>query len=287
MRRILPAVIFAVMMLLMPQTAFAGAQEGLTLWFQNVLPAQFPFMVCILFLMKSGVASGGASAPALFLTGMLSGYPGGAKAVQVLYRQGRISPSRLQWLMTFCNNSGPLFIVGTVGIGLFHSVEIGYILLAAHLLSAALTGWLYSFRGTGEIFHLTGKGTSIEKRPFGALLGECVAETSSVLISVGGFMMIYCVLIRMGTLIFPAGHYFYGILEMTNGVAQLTQLPLWLSVPLSGALISMGGLSVYSQTCAVMYDTSFSGPGHLLAKCVQGLICGILLFVWAFTVGFA
>ena len=286
MRRILGAVIFAAMMLVLPQTAFAGAQEGLTLWFQNVLPAQFPFMVCILFLMKSGFASGGASAPALFLTGMLSGYPGGAKAVEVLYRQGRISPSRLQWLMTFCNNSGPLFMVGTVGVGLFGSARIGYILLAAHLLSAVLTGWLFSFAGTGEVFQLTGREGQSSKRSFGALLGECVAETSSVLISVGGFMMLYCVLIRMGTLIFPAGRYFYGILEMTNGTAQLTQLPLWLGVPLAGALISMGGLSVYSQTCAVLYNTSFCGPRHLLAKCVQGLLCGILLLLWAFFIGF-
>ena len=53
-----PAVLLALLMLLFPQIAMMGAREGLLLWFQNVLPAQFPFMVCILFLLKSGMVSG-------------------------------------------------------------------------------------------------------------------------------------------------------------------------------------------------------------------------------------
>ena len=193
MGRMVLAALLAVFMLIFPQVTLDGASEGLRLWFQNVLPAQFPFMICILLLLKNGLGSGSISVPSVFLTGILSGYPGGAKSIEVLYRQGQISAKRLQWLMSFCNNSGPLFMVGTIGIGIFGSAAIGYRILITHLLSAMLCGCIFSIGGRGETFPVRG-GQRIEES-FGAQLGSCVTETASVMIMVGGFMMLYCVLI--------------------------------------------------------------------------------------------
>lgn len=279
MGRMVLAALLAVLMLVFPQITLQGASEGLRLWFQNVLPAQFPFMVCILLLMKNGLGRGNGSAPSLFLTGLLSGYPGGAKSIEVLYRQGQISAERLQWLMSFCNNSGPLFIVGTIGIGIFGSADIGYRILITHLGAAVICGCLFSLWGRGEAFPVK-EGFRPEEESFGAQLGSCVTETASVMIMVGGFMMLYCVLIRLCSRLWPGPSYLYGLLEMTNGAARLASLPKRWSVPLVGALISMGGFCVYSQTCTVLEHTPFSGMRYLLAKSVQGILCGGMLFVW-------
>lgn len=274
-----PAVLLALLMLLFPQIAMMGAREGLLLWFQNVLPAQFPFMVCILFLLKSGMVSGKKETLSIFLTGALSGYPGGAKAAAVLYQEGRISRRRLQWLMSFCNNAGPLFIVGTVGTGILKCPEAGYRILTAHLLSAILCGCVFLLRGKGESFEIR-KKTVREKKAFGAELGDCVAEASAVMLMVGGFMMLYSVLIHLCETLWPAGNYLYVLLEMTNGAAILGELPLKLAMPLIGALVSMGGLAVYSQTCGVLGETPFSEIEYLAAKCLQGGLCGIVLWIW-------
>ncbi len=278
MGRMVLAALLAVFMLIFPQATLDGASEGLRLWFQNVLPAQFPFMICILLLLKNGLGSGSGSVPSVFLTGILSGYPGGAKSIEVLYRQGQISAKRLQWLMSFCNNSGPLFMVGTIGIGIFGSAAIGYRILITHLLSAVLCGCIFSIGGRGETFPVRG-GQRIEES-FGAQLGSCVTETASVMIMVGGFMMLYCVLIRLCGRLWPGATYLCSLLEMTNGAVQLAKLPPVWSVPLAGALVSMGGLCVYSQTCTVLEHTPFSGPRYLAAKCLQGILCGFMLFLW-------
>lgn len=278
MGRMVLAALLAVFMLIFPQVTLDGASEGLRLWFQNVLPAQFPFMICILLLLKNGLGSGSISVPSVFLTGILSGYPGGAKSIEVLYRQGQISAKRLQWLMSFCNNSGPLFMVGTIGIGIFGSAAIGYRILITHLLSAMLCGCIFSIGGRGEVFPVRG-GQRIEES-FGAQLGSCVTETASVMIMVGGFMMLYCVLIRLCGRLWPGADYLCSLLEMTNGAVQFAKLPPVWSVPLAGALVSMGGLCVYSQTCTVLEHTPFSGPRYLVAKCLQGILCGIMLFLW-------
>ena len=272
------AALLAVFMLIFPQVTLDGASEGLRLWFQNVLPAQFPFMICILLLLKNGLGSGSGSVPLVFLTGILSGYPGGAKSIEVLYRQGQISAKRLQWLMSFCNNSGPLFMVGTIGIGIFGSAAIGYRILITHLLSAVLCGCIFSIGGRGETFRV--RGSQRIEESFGAQLGSCVTETASVMIMVGGFMMLYCVLIRLCGRLWPEAAYLCSLLEMTNGAVQLAKLPPVWSVPLAGALVSMGGLCVYSQTCTVLEHTPFSGPRYLAAKCLQGILCGIMLFLW-------
>lgn len=277
MGRMILAALLAILMLIFPQITLDGASEGLRLWFQNVLPAQFPFMICILLLLKNGLGYGNSTAPSVFLIGLLSGYPGGAKSIEVLYRQGQISARRLQWLMSFCNNSGPLFIVGTIGIGIFGSAAIGYRILIAHLLSAVICGCIFSIGGRGESFPVP-RGQRAEES-FGAQLGSCVTETASTMIMVGGFMMLYCVLIRLCGRLWPGLSYGYSLLEITNGAAQLAQLPLEWAVPLSGALVSMGGLCVYSQTCTVLEHTPFSGPRYLLAKCLQGLLCGSMLFL--------
>lgn len=278
MGRMVLAALLAVFMLIFPQVTLDGASEGLRLWFQNVLPAQFPFMICILLLLKNGLGSGSGSVPSVFLTGILSGYPGGAKSIEVLYRQGQISAKRLQWLMSFCNNSGPLFMVGTIGIGIFGSAAIGYRILITHLLSAMLCGCIFSIGGRGETFRV--RGSQRIEESFGAQLGSCVTETASVMIMVGGFMMLYCVLIRLCGRLWPGADYLCSLLEMTNGAAQFAKLPPVWSVPLAGALVSMGGLCVYSQTCTVLEHTPFSGPRYLVAKCLQGILCGIMLFLW-------
>ena len=43
-------------------------------------------------------------------------------------------------LITFTNNSGPLFILGTVGITLFYDTSIGILLLFTHILAAITVG---------------------------------------------------------------------------------------------------------------------------------------------------
>ena len=46
-------------------------------------------------------------------------------------------------LIAFTNNSGPLFIIATVGISMFHSKEIGFLLLFTHLLASLTVGFIF------------------------------------------------------------------------------------------------------------------------------------------------
>ena len=59
-----------------------------------------------------------------------------------LFRTGRIEKDEAEHLLSFCNNAGPSFILGVVGLGCFQSLRVGAILYTIHALSAGLVGML-------------------------------------------------------------------------------------------------------------------------------------------------
>ena len=66
----------------------------------------------------------GIGAYALFM-GIISGYPIGAKIVTNFRNENLCTKEEAERLITFTNNSGPLFILGTVGVTLFYDSSIG------------------------------------------------------------------------------------------------------------------------------------------------------------------
>ena len=150
------------MLLLVSSAAAAEAvRQGLALCVRSVIPALFPYFVVSGLFTSLGFAGGigrrlapvterlfgvgGAGASALFL-GFLGGYPVGGRTVGQLFRSGALSQPEAERLLAFCNNAGPSFILGVVGLGCFGSLRAGVILYLLHILSALLVGVLLKKR---------------------------------------------------------------------------------------------------------------------------------------------
>jgi len=106
------------------------AKNGLLLWANSVVPSLFPFFIAANLLSYTevipflgrllgkvmrplfNVPGEGAYA---FIMGIISGYPIGAQIVSNFKEQGICNKEEAERLISFTNNSGPLFIVGTVG----------------------------------------------------------------------------------------------------------------------------------------------------------------------------
>ena len=123
-----------------PTQAMTGAKNGLTLCCNVIIPSLFPFFVLSSLAVDLGLAAylgrllegvmrplfrvSGCCAMAVVL-GFVGGYPLGAKTALELYRQGLCTKTETERLLAFCNNSGPAFILGVVGAGIFGSGQIG------------------------------------------------------------------------------------------------------------------------------------------------------------------
>lgn len=55
----------------------------------------------------------------VWVMGMASGYPSGAKFTARLRQEGQLSQIEAERLVSFTNSSNPLFIIGAVAIGFF------------------------------------------------------------------------------------------------------------------------------------------------------------------------
>ena len=118
-------------LMLYPQPAMEAARSGLRLCYNVIIPSLFPFFVLSSLVVELGLAGylgrlleglmrplfrvGGACASAVAL-GFIGGYPVGAKTAIGLYESGQCTRTEAQRLLAFCNNSGPAFILGVVGI---------------------------------------------------------------------------------------------------------------------------------------------------------------------------
>ena len=67
----------------------------------------------------------------------------GAKLICTLNEQGIIQKKEEEKMMSFCSVSGPMFIIGTVGVNIFLSYKAGLIILVANIIAALINGLIY------------------------------------------------------------------------------------------------------------------------------------------------
>ena len=145
-RNILPVlfVIFTICLVLFSKENLSATKNGLSLWANSVVPALLPFFIATELLSHTNVTRiignllnkcmkpifnvPGIGAYA-FVMGIISGYPVGAKIVTKFRQDGLCTKAEAERLLAFTNNSGPLFIIGTVGITMFGNTLIRFTII--------------------------------------------------------------------------------------------------------------------------------------------------------------
>ena len=132
-----------VLLVFCPAEAASYAHDGLKLCAEMLIPSLLPFFV-VSGLLRAwglpGILGRLLEAPAArlwgvdgacvsaFLLGILGGYPLGAATVSQLRADGAISREEGERALAFCSNTGPAFLLGAAGMGVFHSRKAGFLL---------------------------------------------------------------------------------------------------------------------------------------------------------------
>ncbi len=298
-------------LLCFPSEMLLTSSESFSLWFSTVLPSLFPFMTACGILFRLGVAqflghflqpimkplfglSGVCAFP--LVTGFLSGYPMGAKTTAMLYENNQISISEAQKILCFCNNPGPLFVIGTVGTGFFGNPKVGYVFLFSIFGGAILAGICCRFFKSTPLavpYH-----PHIAKQPFSLILSDCVSDALLTVAQIGGYLVFFSVFTKALTLFgvfdFLAKIFSFcslsdtfltglcsGILEMTNGTYQLstTVEPFWLKGCFCVGLLCFGGFSILGQTWSVCGKLPISIVKYIFAKILHILFASLLFLL--------
>jgi len=313
------ALLVAVLALIIyPQESIDGARNGLTLCANVIIPSLFPFFILSTLVVETGITRylgkllepvmrplfnvNGACAAA-FALGFVGGYPIGAKAVISLYENGSCGKTEAERLLSFCNNSGPAFIFGVVGAGVFSSSGIGLLLYLVHMAASVCVGLV--FRNWRK------KQPEIKRRREGAAAAYSfpAAFTNSVkssvlsMLNICGFVIFFTVFIRLlfisgfipalagflGILLRPLGfdsswaeRLLTGAIEISSGVWSLKNAPgLTGSIAMAAVMLGWAGLSVHCQVLSFIGTSGLSVKTYLIGKLMQAAISAVFVLILA------
>ena len=310
--------LFTISLMCFSSTNLIAAQEGLALWATKVLPSLFPFFIATELLCRTNFIHivgkslnnimrpvfnvPGESATALLL-GTISGYPVGAKVVCNLKKQKIISKVEAERLIAYTNNSGPLFILGSVGIALFSSQKLGFILLISHIISCLLVGLIFrnwkkdNLKIDYKLFK-TEEEKLIRISDFGEILGDTIKNAISTILTIGGFVVFFSVVLSiletsgildiislsLEKLRVPENFskaLLSGLIELTNGVKLSSEIFSYknnISILLTSFLLGFGGCSVLLQVFSIITKEGISIKPYFYGKFLQGILS--VLITW-------
>lgn len=300
MKKSIP-ILMLVLLLAKPDWAFTGAKNGLVLWGMVVLPTLMPFMLC-------SQAVAGLGAVPLFMkpfrpffthilhlsdqggyvlfSGLLCGYPMGAKTCRDFLEKGWIGKAEARFLFAISNHPSPMFLLGYVMnqlgsvLGLPGNVPSWQILVSLYLPIlpiAALANRIYR-RNEEKFLPDCPKEWEASPDVLSFSLDDAFLSCAETMVKIGGYIMLFSILslytaklsflspvVRCGLL---------GTLEITTGIQtiahDMTGLPALLLITASAAF---GGISGIFQTKSVLCTKKNAGLSirhYVLWKILHG-----------------
>lgn len=302
-----------------PEPIISATFKGLSVWAKIVLPSLFCFFIFTKILMQQKetfkifhlsdrllgkMFNVRNFAGYTFFVSIITGYPLGAKLISEFYEEKLVTKSDAKKMIAFCSTSGPMFIIGSVAVGLFSNFSLGIGICFCHFFSAFLNGILFrniNRKKSEQRSFLKEKMTIDYKNSIKIhkhTLNEIMFNTIISVLMIGGYITLCFSLLEFvtgsklfeiinsflknffGSNIFES--LFNGFVEVTNGMVSLAQNGFSQGVLLVAAssLISFGGLSIHLQSHFFLSKIGISYRYFLLTKITHTLIAfGLSLVV--------
>lgn len=270
------------------KTALLGAQGGLQLCIQTVIPSLFPFLLLsgviknsLLGLSISSLRPIGkickipAGSESLLAIGMLAGYPAGAQIVADAYKDDELPLPAARRMLGFCSNAGPAFLFGILS-PLFENKGAVWLLWGIHIISALIVGCLLPENGGADC---------VIEQDNSVTLPQALEKAVKTMAIICGWVITFRIILAFCTRWFlwrfpiAVQVLFSGFLELSNGCILLKELPNdGIRFVIAGAMLAFGGLCVCMQTTSVTATTGtgFYFPGKILQMFISILLCCLL-----------
>lgn len=282
-----------ILLLLFPATACEGAKNGLVLWGLVVVPALLPFMICsniivalhavnlLIFPVKRILSRFFCLSDAgsyTFISGLLCGYPMGARTCSDFMDNKRITEKEGRYLLAICNHPSPMFLLGYAGGNLPPTVPVWLLLVSVYLPIIPVSIAARSFYGIKE----PAQSLPVTRKASKSF-DESLMDSCEVMVKIGGYIMLFSILALYITRIpidLPRHKaVLQGFVEMTTGIKSVSQAftgifgGLWI-----GAITALGGISGIFQTKSVIKNAGLSIRHYAAWKVLHSFLT-IIFFI--------
>ncbi|MFD2612956.1 nucleoside recognition domain-containing protein [Paenibacillus gansuensis] len=327
------AITAVICILIFPSQAFQASLGGLHLWWTIVFPALLPFLVLSELLIAFGfvhalgtlldpllrllfrIPGAGGWAVAMSLSSSL---PAGAGITAKLRKSGAVSREEGERLLGLSHLAGPVILLNVIAVGFMGNASLGLYICFIYYITAALTGMLFRYSGGpgrdhqdretaqparvsvwNAVYTAMHKGRQEDGRSFGKALGDAVTNGIQTLMMIGGFMMIFSVLLAilklspaaeaaaqgLTLLLSPFGVPAVQIDALLQGLFELhvgafaagrpeAQSPsvMW-SVAAVCSILAWSGLSLHAQVRTLIRGTDLRYGAFFRFRAVHGALC--------------
>ncbi len=297
-------VLFLALILFFPSDAYIGAKKGLLLWFNTVLPTLLPFIIMSNLIIRLQITkplskflypffhfifrvTKGGCYP--ILIGFLSGIPVGAKSVGDLYSNGSIEEDEAQYLLGFCNNSSPMFIMGYIAVAQLKMKELRgpliFIIYISGIIAALLYFRIFKLHSRKKVYASEYRDSYVndfEPKFNFTVLDSAIMDGFEVITKVGGYIILFSIPAQIITAFGPSNNLIkllcIGLLEITTGINQISMSALDLNtkIVLITMITSLGGLSGLAQTKSVISNTRLSFGTYFKVKLIHVVIAFLM-----------
>lgn len=298
-KSILPAAAIIVLFLLLthPALSLEGARNGLLLWYQTVLPTLLPFMICSNVIVSlDGIRL--MTAPLrpilgkvfrlsdagcyVLVSGLLCGYPMGAKTCSEFAAQEKISPEEGRYLLAISNHPSPMFLLGYVSSLMDPSIPVPVLLASVYLPIIPL-----AFLSQAVYPVKSSSGIRAPKTQPHLSFDQSMMNSLEVMVKIGGYIMLFSILARfIGQISFlpsPIQAVLLGVVEITTGIQAIART---FSGPAQGLFLCfaavLGGICGLFQTKSVLTAPCLSLGHYILWKLLHALLSAgvFMLLSW-------
>lgn len=319
--------ILAVFMAINPRETVQAATSGFQLWVEILVPALLPFFIVADLLvslhfvgligallepiMRPVFRLPGCSALVIAM-GYTSGFPMGAILSRRLWEEKLITAQETERLVAFTNNSSPLFIIGAIGVGMFASPQLGYLLAISHYVANLLVGFIWGRCSTStsitktaspsQAFRNLWQQLSNDEKSVGNLLASAVSVSVNNLLAIAGFVVLFSVMTRMliywgvmdyiaiflswllGSMNFSYPVCFgmsMGLFEITLGSRTITAAndPLLIKLLAVSIIMGFSGFSIIAQVMSIVAGLPVRLSFYLLSRFLQLTFSAIITWI--------
>lgn len=312
-----------------PSQTFSASLTGLNLWWKAVIPALLPFLIAVELLSGLGAINflgvfldplmrGLFRVPGIggfiLAASLASGFPTGVMLTSQYRQTLALSREDGERLAAFAHNAGPLFITGSVAIGMLGLPQAAPLLALAQYSSCLGVGLIMRFYKPGAApLPLPRSKTSImgqalkalisarkqDGRSYIRLFNDAVQKGIKTILLLGGYIVSFSVLnelvlatgvISLFARLFSINNetlqlFCAGALEVTTGCNSIAQSSLSVAgkIIAVSAAIGWSGLSVQGQAAAFASATDLSLRPFLFARVLHACLAALtsaLLLAW-------
>lgn len=296
-----------------PVQALDYARTGLLLWFERMIPTLLPFMILSGIMVRMNLTERFASlfhplfhrlfginpngSYVLFM-GMLCGFPMGARIIGELCAAGKLSEEEGAYLLSFCNNIGPIyfisFVMSTLSISgnivpflIMYGVPLFYGFTLNKISSSIKTNNIKCSKMTLHRKPSSEKLLSAAELPVPgatkyspvslpeAIDGAIMSGLKSIA-ALGGYMVFFNLLNIMFLPFSALPDSFLSLynclLEITSGINRAGKDGYYMIL----ILLPFGGMSCIAQTYSMIRHTSLSLSQYTFHKIIQAGLTAVI-----------